>query len=230
MEIKILGTRGEIKLSKPLYQNHSGILVDKKILLDFGEEEFLKYQPKWILITHFHPDHAIFVLDEKIKIKPKFIFGPEKYKNLKIEIPKEKFKIGNYEVTPIPTHHSKRVKSQAYLISSNDKTVLYTGDIVWMDKKYHHLLKNLDLIITEGSFFKKGGIIRRDHKTGKIYGHNGIPNLIRLFKPFAKKFLLVHFGSWFLKDIENSKRKIQNLARKEKVEILIGFEGMEIKV
>lgn len=226
MKIKILGTRGEIKPIKPLYAKHSGILINDELLLDLGEKEFLGYKPKWILITHFHPDHAVFV-KEKIMPEPKFIFGPEKNKNAKIQIAKQKFQIGKYLITPIPTHHSKYVKSQAYRIDGDGKAILYTGDMIWIDKKYHHWLKNLDLIITEASFFKEGGMIRKDEKSGKIFGHNGIPNLVRLFKPFTKKILLVHFGKWFLDDIQKGKKEIKNLAKKEKIEILTGYEGME---
>lgn len=209
--------RGEIKPIKPLYEKHSGILINDELLLDMGEDEFLKYKPKWILITHLHPDHAIFVR-EKIIINNKNIFGPEKSENAKIKVKKKKFKIGKYTITPIPIHHSKIVKSLAYIIETKDRSILYTGDILKIDKKYYQLFNDLDLVITEGSFFKKDG----------KFGHNGIPNLIHLFKKFSKKILLVHFGRWFLDNIEDGTEKINELAKKEKVNVLIGYEGMQI--
>lgn len=227
MKIKVLGTRGEIKPVKPFYSKHSGILINEELLLDLGGKEFLEYKPKWILITHLHPDHAFFTR-EKIKLKQKNVFGPEKNKYLKITVKKGKFKIGKYEITPIPTHHSRLFQSQAYRIDDGQKSILYTGDLIWIDKKYHHLLKNLDLIITEASFFNEGGMIRRDKITGKIWGHNGIPDLIHLLKRFTKKILLVHFGKWFLDDIKKGKEEIKNLAKKEKIEILTGYEGMRL--
>ena len=58
MKIKILGTRGEIKVSAPKHSNHSGILADGKIMFDVGEKKFLSLDPKYIFITHLHPDHA----------------------------------------------------------------------------------------------------------------------------------------------------------------------------
>jgi glyoxylase-like metal-dependent hydrolase (beta-lactamase superfamily II) len=61
MNIKILGTRGEIKVSAPYHSRHSGVLIDNTLLLDCGEPEFLDYKPQAILITHLHPDHAFFV-------------------------------------------------------------------------------------------------------------------------------------------------------------------------
>jgi len=49
---------GEIRKSCPYHSKHPGVLIDEKILLDIGEEEFLKYKPEYVFITHLHPDHA----------------------------------------------------------------------------------------------------------------------------------------------------------------------------
>ncbi len=197
MKIKILGTRGEIKAKSPYHSKHSGILIDHIFLFDLGEKEYLKLNPKHIFITHLHPDHAFFVRKEE-KLKRKF-YTPENFKTKK--------QFGKYQISSIPTIHSKKVKSQAYLIQKNNKKILYTGDLIWIAKKYHSALKNLDLVITEASFIRKGGVIRRDKKTQEIYGHNGIPDLINLFKKFTNQILFMHFGSWFYKDIPKAKRK-----------------------
>jgi len=225
MKIKVLGTRGEIKVSAPRHFYHSGILVDDKILFDIGEEKFLDYKPKWIFITHFHPDHAFFVTapDKKAEIKVP-IYSPE---NLK---PEEAVRIDGYRIIPLPTIHSKKVKSMAYLIEKSKKRVLYTGDMVWIRKKYHHLFKNLDLVITEASFFRKGGRVGRDKQTGEVYGHTGIPDLINLFKKFTSCILFVHFGSWFYKDIKQSRKKIIELAKENGVKAIVGYDGLEVKI
>ena len=219
MKIKILGTRGEIESSTPYHSRHSGVLIDKTILLDLGEKEFLRYQPKYILITHLHPDHAIFV-KEPIKTKIP-IYAPERYKKITID---------SYQITAIPTHHSKKVKSVAYLIKKGKQKMLYTGDIIWIDKKYHHLFKNLDLVITEGSFIRKGGLVKKDKKTNEIYGHTGIPNLINLFKNFTKHILFIHFGTWFYKDIKKAKRKLCILGKKNTIAVRAGYDGMKINL
>lgn len=220
MKLKILGTRGEIKFSSPLHSRHSGVLVDDKLLMDLGEVSFLAYKPKWILLTHLHPDHAAF-LDLPLNFKIP-VFDPESNK--------KPFTLGPYRITPIPTHHSKLMPSQAYRIDSKNCSILYTGDIIWIDKKYHHLFKGLDLVITDGSYFKKGGLIRRDPKTGKIFGHTGIPNLVDLFRPFTKKLLLIHFGSWFFKNIPRSRDQIKNLSKQKGIEILVGYDGMKLLI
>jgi len=230
VKIKILGTKGEIDKSLPRHVKQSGLLIDKTLLIDLGEKSYLKYHPKWILITHLHPDHAYFIRrgQQENPATKAVLFAPEKARGT--QILGKKRKLGPYSITPIPTHHSKHVKSQAYLIKKGRKSILYTGDLVWIDKKYHHLFDRVDLIITDGSFLREGGMIRKDAKTKKLFGHNGIPNLIRLFRPFTKKILFVHFGSWFFSYPKASKAKLLALGKKYNVEILIGYDGMKINL
>lgn len=229
MKIKILGTRGEIEPSAPRHSKHSGVLVDKKLLFDLGEKQFLRYQPQYIFITHLHPDHAAFVRENGSKTKIKSsLYAPEKYKNTKIKLLAKARKFGFYKITPIPTIHSLKVKSQAYLIEKSGKKILYTGDMIWIEKKYHKLLKDLDLVITEASYIREKGLIIKDQATGKIYGHTGIPDLMKLFSRFTQHILLVHFGSWFYEDIVRSKKKIQELAKRYKIVAHVGYDGMNI--
>ncbi len=232
MKVKILGTRGEIEASATYHSHHSGVLIDKKILFDLGEPEFLNHKPKAIFFTHLHPDHAYFIRskydDPQTKAK---LYAPEKYDNeLSVKIFQKTKKINSYKISAIPTHHSKKVKSQAYLIQKGKQKILYTGDLIWINKKYHDKLRNLDLVITEASFFRKGGMIRKDKETGEIYGHNGIPDLINLFKKFTNNIALMHYGSWFYKDIKKSRKKIKQLAKDNDINIIIGYDSLKIDV
>lgn len=230
MKIKILGTRGEVEPSTAYHSRHSGILIDKALLLDLGEKEFLKYKPKYILLTHLHPDHAFFITEpvkQEIRIP---IYTPEAYKNgIKVIVLKKKIVLGSYKITPIPTHHSQKVKSQAYLTEKGGQKLLYTGDLIWINKKYHHLFKDLDLVITEASFKRKGGMIRRDKDTGKIYGHTGVPNLIRLFSRFTQNIILLHFGTWFYNQgARQARRELLKLGKENSVNVYPAYDGMEI--
>lgn len=228
MKIKILGTRGEIKSSCAYHCRHSGVLIDNTLLFDLGEKEFLQYKPKYIFLTHFHTDHAFFLKKrQEFKLTA---YAPEKLENYPtIEILTKTKKFNSYKITPLPTVHSLKVKSQAYLIEKNNKKVLYTSDLAWLKKKYQKKLPRLDLVILEASFAKKGGLIKKN-KQGKIYGHAGLPNLIQLFKNFTDKIAVTHFGSWFYKDIKKARKKISQLANDNGVEIIICYDGLEIQI
>jgi hypothetical protein len=69
------------------------------------------------------------------------IFAPEKYDKVKIRVTWRAFSIGEYHIKPIPTVHSKRVKSNAYLITFKNKKILYTGDMIWIQKNIIAILK-----------------------------------------------------------------------------------------
>jgi ribonuclease BN (tRNA processing enzyme) len=230
MKIKILGTRGEIEESAPYHSKKSGILLDNKVLLDVGDSRFLEYKPHYILITHLHPDHAYFVRDAIHLHTTAHMYAPQTYEGINIHVSNKPFKIDDYAVTPIPTVHSIKVKSNAYLIEHNDKRILYTGDMIWIEKKYHHFFKNLDLVITEGSYIRTGGLVRRKKDTTAIYGHTGIPNLINLFKKYTHTLVLVHFGAWFYKDIKNARKILTQLAKEHDIEIIVGYDGLELEL
>lgn len=220
MRIKILGTRGEIEASKPYHSKHSGVLVDGKLLFDLGEKQYLELKPKHIFITHLHPDHAYFVRkgkEEKIERK---LYTPENFRRAGT--------FGKYRVRPIPTIHSKKVDSQAYIIEKGGKKVLYTGDLVWIEKKQHRHLKNLDLVIAEASFVRKGGMVRRDKETGEVYGHKGVPGLINLFKKFTDRIIFMHFGSWLYGDVPKAMKKLRNMS--DDVEVRGAYDGFEFEV
>jgi ribonuclease BN (tRNA processing enzyme) len=230
MKIKVFGTRGEIEPSLPYHSHHTGVMIDDKILLDLGEKEFLNQKPEIILITHLHPDHAYFIeSDEKLKTDiPTYAPEQSDLANLKaIESP---IKFEEYKLTPIPTHHSKKVESVAYLIENNNQSILYTGDMVWINKEHWDLWDKLNLVITEGSFIRKGGRVRRDKETGQIYGHTGIPDLLKFFEPHTDRILFIHFGSWFYKDTQKAREKIQELAENYDLEAMVGYDGMVVEL
>ena len=218
LKIEFLGTKGNIEASNLYYSKHSGVLIDESILFDLGEKEFLERKPKSIFITHLHPDHAFFVTQEIGNLGMP-IFAPEKSSSLpKLKRALKRLQWHSHKVSPIPTVHSQKVKSVAYLVEYSSHRLLYTGDLIWINEEYQGLIKDLDLVITDGSFMRKKGMIRRDEVSGNIYGHNGIPDLVTFFRDFTNHIIFTHFGSWFYKDIENSKMEIAALGNGVKVE------------
>lgn len=228
MKIKILGTRGKIKSSAPKHRNYSGILIDDKIMVDIGEEAFLKNSPNVIIFTHFHPDHAYFVFENQIFTPEIPLFGPEKNDLVpKLTVVTEPFEIHGYRFTPIPVIHALHLKSNGYLIEKGKKRIMITGDVAWIEKAELHDLPKIDLIITEGSFIKKGGLIRR--KEDKIFGHTGIPDLVRILGPLTSRLAFCHFGNWYFEDIQKANNTLKSLSTTD-LEIIPGYDGMEITI
>lgn len=228
MNIKILGTRAKIEASAKAYYNHSGYLIDDIILIDLGEAKFLKEKHEAIVFTHFHPDHAYFVFDQTI-FKPTVPhYGPEKNKLVpELQVISSVFKIGDYTITPFPVIHSLNVNSLAYMMEKGNKKVFFTGDVAWIEKAELEKLPQVNLIVTEASFIKKGGHINR--KGDKIYGHTGVPNLIRSLTPYTQKILFSHYGEWFFEDIPKAIEYLKGIAPKG-VKIIAAHDGMLVQI
>jgi len=231
MRIRILGTRGEIEESAPYHSRHSGILIDDTLMVDLGEREFLDLRPKAVLITHLHPDHAYFVRTGTQRPPAGLpIVAPEPYRDYSLRLLEGREPIAGFDIRPVPTHHSLKVVSQAYLIGRGPKRILYTGDMIWINKEYHPLLEGLDLVITEASYVRKGGLVNRDRETGRIYGHRGLPDLLHLFRDYCRRIVLVHFGAWFYQDVRGARAQIRALARANGVLAEAGRDGQVIVV
>ncbi|ELR71588.1 hypothetical protein C900_02503 [Fulvivirga imtechensis AK7] len=228
MNIKILGTRAKVKKSLSNHAKHSGVLIDNKLLLDVGEKEFLDYKPEYILFSHLHPDHAWFVeTNEQLRVDIP-VYAPELSRYIeKVNLLHSPITLDGYKITPIPTLHSIKVKSVGLLIEYGGKRLYYSGDLAWIEKQYHPLLHDLDLVITEGSYIKKKGVIRR--KDDQIYGHQGIPDLITLFSRFSPKIIFMHLGTWFMKDAKTGMQKIMELQPKG-VELDVASDGKEYEL
>lgn len=228
MKIEILGSRGKIKPSAPNYENHSGILIDDTLLLDVGEKEYLQRKPGAIIFTHFHPDHAYFEF-EKNTFSPNIpVYGPEKNSRIPdLEIITDKIFVKDYVITPIPVIHAKDLKSLGYVIEKKQKRIFITGDVAWIEKEHLQKISPVDLIITEATLMKKGGRINRSGN--KIFGHTGIPDLIRIFKTITKKIVFTHYGDWFFEDVKQGPVKIKEL-EPEGIALIPAFDGFKIEI
>lgn len=227
MKIKILGTRGKIEPSAAKHKNHTGFLIDDRILVDVGERKYMDYDPEAVVFTHFHPDHAFFVPDKE-RFEPEIpLFGPEANELIpKLKVVEKKFSIKGYIFTPVPVIHALRLKSLGYIIQKDGKSLFITGDVAWIEKAELKDLPPLDLVITEASFINKGGRINR--KKDRIFGHTGIPDLIRLLGPYTSRIAFMHYGNWFFEDVNESKKKIKAL--QEEVELIPTHDGMELEI
>lgn len=211
----------------PGYQFHSGILVDN-VLFDLGDKRFLEREPEAIFLTHLHVDHAFFVEEEWPPFQTP-IYAPERWEgHPEIKVVRHPVKVGELTVTPVPTNHSARVRSSGYIIEDGTSRMMYTGDLISVWKKFRERLPDLDLVITDGAFIRRGGLVRRDEE-GRLHGHTGIPNLVSFFSQLTGRIVFTHFGSWFFKDVDRAKREIAALSS-EGTSVAAASEGMVIEL
>ncbi|HEX8011086.1 MAG TPA: MBL fold metallo-hydrolase [Casimicrobiaceae bacterium] len=227
MRITILGTRGNVARSAPKHTRHPGILIDRRLLLDLGEVAYLRYRPSHIFVTHLHPDHAVFMTTN---VRPSAkVYVPESTSRLPdARVLSRPIRIESYRLIPVPTVHSHRARSVGYVVENRGRSLFYSSDMVRIEPTYHKRLRGVDMVITDGSSIRRGGLVRIDRDSGEPYGHSGIPNLIEFFGAFARCIVVTHFGSWFYKDVEASIRKIESF--ENGVRVVAAYDGLTLEI
>jgi ribonuclease BN (tRNA processing enzyme) len=228
MRITILGTRGNIENSASRHAKHSGIIVGGALLFDLGEAAYLRYRPRHIFITHLHADHAAF-MTSAMKLDA-HVYVPEPSSRCPgATVVSGAVCAGAYRIIPVPIVHSHLVRSVGYVVESRSRRLFYTGDMVAVDEQYHSRLHHLDLVITDGSFMRKGGLVRTDPRSGGRHGHAGIPELVEFFRPRAKCIVITHFGSWFYAAVDASIRKIEALSDR-RTRVIAAYDGLVLTI
>lgn len=230
IEVRILGSRGNIKPTAPRHARHAGVLVGGSLLLDCGERSYLNYHPRWTLITHWHPDHAFFLNNDAVPQLPS-VYAPQTHSRCRARVVKagEALLLGKWHVTAIRTVHSAKVLSLAYRVERSDTSLLYTGDLFAIRRRYHPLL-HTDLIITDGSFIRRGGLVRTDRKSGRQFGHGGIPDLIAFFARFTRRIVFTHLGAWFYRDPLCARQRVAELGQIYDLDVRLAWDGMRLEI
>ena len=228
MRIEFLGTRGKVKSSAPSYNNHTGILIDDQILIDVGEPAFLQAPHKIILFTHYHPDHAYFISEDQAFMVDTLHFGPESHPLLPhVKLFDSELVWEGYHIRSFPVMHALNLQSIGYIVEKNGLRVMITGDVAWIEKRVLDRMPSVDLICTEATFIKKGG--RINQRGEKIFGHTGIPDLIRILSPLTKRIAFAHYGEWFFSCFPRGPQMISRLAPPG-MELITAKDGAVVKL
>lgn len=206
MIIEFPGTRGEIEESSAEHKYHSSLIIRYKktgALIDFG----IKYNPQlinkindfdFILITHAHPDHYIWTVEDENRINiPVYLtrialdYGKYKPKDYRIFQTGKKYSLKCLNITTYKVIHSIRCPAVGYKIKG-DKTIIYAPDIVDFEEDKGTVLKDVDLLIADGSSLNIN-MVRR--KEGKLFGHTRVKTIIEWCKKYNIGSLIVtHCG------------------------------------
>ena len=240
MKLKFLGTRGYIDPKTRRHSNHTSLMIihnNQKIMIDCGEtflNKLNKIKPDHIVITHAHPDHA-FGLEKgapcpvwATKITWKLIdkFPIEK-KFRKIIYPRKKTKIANVTFEAFEVIHSILAPAVGYRISFGKKAFFYVPDVLWIEKR-DQAFKNIKFYIGDGATIQRT-MVRKDKKTGQIYGHANIRSqLTWCKKDKVKKMIITHQGSDIVKNEKKAKKIIEKLANERGVDFQLAYDGMQI--
>jgi phosphoribosyl 1,2-cyclic phosphodiesterase len=136
--------------------------------------------------------------------------------------------VDGYRIVPVPTVHSLHVRSFGFVVEKRGRSFFYSSDMVAVEERYHRRLRGVQVVITDGSHIRSGGLVRIDRASGERYGHAGIPDLVRFFRRRADRIVITHYGSWFYKDVEASIGRIEALGNR--VRVIAAYDGLTLEV
>lgn len=238
MKITFLGTRGYIDARTKLHYRHTSTLFSYKrtnLLFDCGQD-WLGNIPKGvhaIFVTHAHPDHAwglqegascpVYASKESWLVMKKYPIA-EKH----IISSRKKIKIGPFTIQVFTVAHSLRAPAVSYKITAGKKTVLYSGDLVYIEKRAE-ALKHVDLYIGDGATLQRP-LIRKRGKA--LIGHTPIQTQLTWCKKAGiKRAIFTHCGTQIVQsDPKEVLAKVKALARKREVEATIAYDGMKMRL
>jgi len=195
MIIEFPGTRGEIEESSAEHKYHSSLIIRYKktsALIDFG----IKYNPQlinkindfdFILITHTHPDHYIWTLEDENRINiPVYLtrialdYSKYKPKDYRIIKDSKEYRLKDLKVVAHKVTHSLRCPAVGYKIKG-DKTLIYAPDILDFEEDKGVVFKDVDLLIADGSSLNINMVRRKDDR---LYGHTRVKTIIGWCKKY----------------------------------------------
>jgi phosphoribosyl 1,2-cyclic phosphodiesterase len=238
MSIKLIfpGTRGEIENRTRLHRMHSCLLVEDRVLIDYGADWLGKtkvLQPEAILLTHAHPDHAgglrdgttceVFATNETWERLRRY---PVSRQNM-ID-PRKAFSIAGCTFEAFPVEHSFIAPAVGYRISKGAVSVFYVPDLVKIQQR-HEAMSNIALYIGDGASIRRSLLRRR----GDAWiGHASVrEQLVWCREEKVPSVVISHCGSQIVRgDPRAIAEQVRDLSREFGIRVVIAHDGMQLRI
>jgi len=234
-ELTFLGTRAEIEEKTEHHYYHSSLLIQEldkenfRLLIDYGRIhpcDLDTLKPDAVLITHAHPDHYIWTLEEVNTTIPVYLtqetrdYSPFSPVNSHIFVPYHLFYLGPLQIFPYRVMHSLRCPAVGFKIQlSNQKVLVYNPDLVDIIDR-ENILSGVDYYIGDGSTIKTN-LVRR--KGEIFYGHTRIPTQINWCNKYGiQNIIFTHLGKDTMKQESDFDKLYPG--------VILAYDGMKILV
>jgi len=237
MELKFLGTRGEIEARMRRHRMHTSLLISHRgarVMIDCGLDwlgKLKRVDPSAIVLTHAHPDHA-WGLKRGARCP---VYAPEKtWQELRHYPIKERRLIKERTPTKIcgitfeafSVEHSILSPAVGYRVSAGCARIFYAPDLIFIHER-GAALNGVQIYIGDGATVTRSFIRKR----GKaLIGHSPVrTQLTWCEKEGVPKAIITHCGSEIVTgDEREMSAKLRAIAVERHVEVRIAYDGMKV--
>jgi phosphoribosyl 1,2-cyclic phosphodiesterase len=237
VQLKFLGTRGEIDIRTRLHRMHSSIEVSyrrRAVMIDCGADWLRRVhqmQPEAIVLTHAHPDHAWGLR----KGAPCRVYATEETWRSISTFPvqdratvygRSPFRIHDIVFESFFVEHSILAPAVGYRITAGRSTIFYVPDLVYIHDS-HEALSGICLYVGDGASLLRP-IVRK--RNGSLVGHAAIRTQLGWCRlEGVRKAVITHCGSEIVgADPRTVRRVVRGLGEDLGVDARIAFDGLTL--
>lgn len=237
MELRFLGTRGEIDIRSRTHRRHSSLLLtaaNGRVMIDCGldwSSAKWRLAPQAILLTHAHLDHAGGLRDGS----PCPVFGTvEALAGINTKAiadchaiePRVPFALAGARFEAFPVEHSLRAPAVGFRMTTPDAAAFYVPDVVAIPDG-HEALGGVDLYIGDGASIVRP-IVR--HRQGRRIGHASIREQLEwCAAEGVQRAIFTHCGSAIVRrDGRAIAAQVRALGHAVAVEAAVARDGLRL--
>ena len=234
MELRFLGTRGEIEPRSRSHRRHSALLVrygGARIMIDCGADWLDRIEivaPTAIVLTHAHPDHAaglaagapcpVYATKQTLDLLGRFPISDRRRLPLRKSV-----KIGGVGFTAFPVQHSIRAPAVGFRVSAGGGCFFYLPDVAGFPG-FSRALRRVDVYIGDGATMRRS---MARMKRGALIGHAPIVSQLSwCAKAKVRRAIFTHCGSPIVRGRARTMSAVlRGLAREHNIAASIARDG-----
>ena len=238
LELKFLGTRGEIEVHSRRHQRHSALLIEHnnaRIMIDCGADWLGRLgavAPTAIVLTHAHLDHAGGLAEGA----PCPVYATGKTQSLLMRFPirdrriiplRQTVKIGGVNFKAYRVEHSIRAPAVGYRVSVKAASFFYLPDVATLPNP-SEALRGVGIYIGDGATFRRSMVRTKD---GVSIGHAPIATQLGwCAKAHVRRAIFTHCGSAIVRSDERASAAIvQNLGHEHRIDARLACDGDRLR-